>query len=457
MSQVRPHRAEIARTAIPLLILAAGVGGFLVFGQRPEVPQREGTAAVAASVETAAVHEFQEELTLEVEGVAVPYRQVTISAEVSGRIVAKETSSRAGSFVDQDDFLLEIDPTDYQLEVTRIERELAKSAAEVASVEVDIANSRALLALAEEELVLRGKELQRRERLFASKSISESELEDSQRLELAARNGLQTMQNQLASFRQQKQTLEAARELVEVQLQRAQVDRQRTRVHSAVTGTISKDYVEQEDFVNKGDPLYLLTDARHMEVQCSLRIDQLYWLWLQAGTFVGNSGNPESVFEVPQTDVEVVFEFDGQQYVWEGRLSRYEGTGLDADTRLVPCRVRVDEPTQVKRIGGSSEPRPGGLSVPMLFTGMYVTVRIPVRAPEAMLSVPAAALRAGGQVWVVEDGALRVETVTTALVERERVILRRPLEERLRPGDRVVVSPLPNPRTGMAVAEVHRP
>lgn len=435
---------------LPLGILAIGVGGFLVFGQPPEVPRREQVSR-APLVQTESATSFEGPLTIEVEGVAVPHRQVTVAAEVTGRVTEKAAISRAGSFVSRDDFLIEIDPTDYKLEVARIENELRKAEEDIVAVDVDIANAGELLALAEEDLALRKRELVRRERLLSTSAISESAVDEAGRLELASRNSRQTLINELKSLKQRKATLQAAAELVRVQLQRAQVDLRRSRVVAPLTGTVTREYVEQDDFVTKGEPLVLLSETTLMEIKCSLRVDQLYWLWLQSGKFGSRQASAKAVFEIPNTPVEVTFEFDGCVYSWEGVLSRYEGTGVDVETRMVPCRVAVSDPTTVRTAGESD------ISLPTLFSGMYVTVRIPVSAPVELIAVPVPALRPGGKIWVVRDGKLVVESVDVALEEPDRVILRGSGVGALAAGDKVVVSPLPHVVTGMTVQEVPSP
>jgi len=415
--------------------------------------RRQETGNSTPLVETATVRAFDKKLPIEVDGVAIPYRQVKLSAEVPGRITRKEASSRAGSYVHQNDVLLQIDPTDYDLEVARLQSELTQADTDIKAVEIDISNTRSLIDLARQDLVLQRKDLTRREKLRATKTISENDLDDARRLELAKRNALQMLQNQLASHTQRKRTLQAARERVHVQLQRAEVDRTRTRVVSPVSGTVVADYVEQGNFVKKGDPLFLLNETSRMEVKCSLRMDQLYWLWMQHGSAERPKGSrPESRFELPNTKVEVVFRLRGVEYIWDGVLSRYEGTGLDAKTRMVPCRVRVDAPTRVRTDAGGSAV--GGFSIPALFSGMYVAVRIPVAPSVPLLAIPSVAVRPGGRVWVVRDGALRFMTVKTVLATGETVVVRQPAGGELRPGDKVVTSPLASVKTGMPVTEV---
>jgi len=450
MARTKNLFLEVGRVVAPLLILGLGVGGFFVFGQKPDVPQREVNDDISPLVETADASAFNGPFTIEVEGVAVPHRQITLSAEVGGRITAKERSSRSGYYVTQDDLLLQIDETDYKLECDRLNSQLAQATQEVSAVGVDITNKNSLIALANEELVLRNKQLSRRLKLAERNAISENEADEARRLELAARNGLKTLQNELAALEQRKLTLEAARDLVDVQLKRADVDRKRTRIVSPVTGTVIEDFVEENDYVQKGDPLVKIHETSRMEVMCNLRVEELYWVWLQSGAFRPGSEAPlKTRFEVPQVPVDIVFEFEGAEYMWDGVLTRYEGTGLDQATRTVPCRVLVEEPTNV-RIGDGS-PAETTLSIPSLITGMYVSIRIPIKHPATLLEIPSTAVRPGKQVWVVRDGELDIELVDVARTRQNTTLIQPAGAGGLQAGDRVITSPLADAKTGMSV------
>ncbi|MFV2068800.1 MAG: efflux RND transporter periplasmic adaptor subunit [Pirellulales bacterium] len=454
MIRIRKFLIKAGRFVLPLLILVAGVGTLLVFGKRPEVPRRDASGDRSPVVETVEVISFEDMLPLEVEGVAIPYRTVRLSAEVDGRITEKSPDARAGSYVRKDDFLLQIDTADYDLEVARLKSEVRQAEEDIRAVEIDVASTRSLIELAGQELALRKAELARRERVYAKKVITDSELDEARRLKLVSQNALQTLQNALASYQQRTQTLGAAQDRANVRLQRALLDQKRTRVTSPLTGTIISDFVEEDDFVKRGDPLLLLNDTSRVEIKCSLRMDQLCWLWLQAG--IGRPGeqtSPESLFELPTSPVQVIYRLHGTDYMWNGLMSHYEGMGLDEKTRMVPCRIRVDEPTRVRRSeSGQSSER--DVSPPSLLSGMYVTVRVPVKPPVSLLSVPAAAVRPGGRVWVVRDGALQIETVDVILARKESDIIRQSARGGLRAGDRVIISPLPHTTAGMPVTEV---
>jgi hypothetical protein len=144
--------------------------------------------------------------------------------------------------------------------------------------------------------------------------------------------------------------------------------------------------------------------------------------------------------------VEVAYRFNGSEAVWKGLLFRYEGTGLDEETRTVPCRVLVEEPLQatVSTAAGKQLPQA------RLVSGMYVQIRIPIDPPQSLLALPQASVRPGNQVWIARDGMLRIETVNVAKVGRDQVLVEAGATS-LRPGDEVITSPLAAMQEGMAV------
>ena len=158
----------------------------------------------------------------------------------------------------------------------------------------------------------------------------------------------------------------------------------------------------------------------------------------------------EKQFEIPNVPVEVAYEFRGVEYLWDGVLSRYDGTGLDPATRTIPCRVRVDEPTKV-RVGGDGVA--GAVAPPTLFSGMYVKVRIPIDSPLPMLEIPIESLRPGGEVWVVRDNALAILQADVARVA-DVVALLRFTSSGPQPGDRIITSPVAAVKDGLPVNDI---
>jgi hypothetical protein len=150
---------------------------------------------------------------------------------------------------------------------------------------------------------------------------------------------------------------------------------------------------------------------------------------------------------MPNVPCEIAFDFEGVETVWDGYLSRYEGTGMDRATRMFPCSVIVEQPekTRVKSLTGAKS-----ISPPTLLSGMYVTVRIPIDSPVPLLQVPAESLRPGEQLWVVRDGHLKVVTISLVRVDGDMALVRQE-GGLLKAGDQVIVSPLASVSENMKV------
>jgi multidrug efflux pump subunit AcrA (membrane-fusion protein) len=381
---------------------------------------------------------------------------VAYAAEVAGRVTHKVADGRPGHYVEAGEFLLQIDPTNYELEVERLTVVIEQAEENLAEVDVDLANTQALVALAKEELELQAQNLKRMHGLMAKGAATDTRLDEARLQELASRNALRTLENQLGALRQRKNTLQAARKLAQTELRRAAVDVGRTNVSAPLSGTLVNVDVEEGDYVNAGDGLFTINDTQTMEVSCQLRIDELYWVWLHSGKFgMPAESKPlpvgaEATFEIPSLPVEVAFPFRGVEFVWSGVLSRYDGTGLDPATRTVPCRVRVDEPTDVRLNGNAAS---AAMVPPTLFSGMYVKVRIPIDASVPLLRVPLAAVRPRGEVWLVREDRLAVVPVEVARKENDRALLR-VTREGPQVGEHVITSPLAAVEAGMPVCDL---
>merc|ERR1712138_57068 len=78
-------------------------------------------------VETWEVLSYSDGLTLEAQGEVVPYREVSLAAEVPGRIAWKNADSLAGRYVEEGQLLIELDVADYDLEVKRVQQSIKEN------------------------------------------------------------------------------------------------------------------------------------------------------------------------------------------------------------------------------------------------------------------------------------------------------------------------------------------
>ncbi len=437
--------------SVCVAILAAGVVGLRLFGQKPEVPKETKPAGeLAVAVVSEEVTAYNQPLNVDVDGEAVTYRVVAIGAEVEGRVVRKTMAARGGTYVREGELLFEIDSTSYDLAVERLKAQLQQATEEIASVTVDVDNTKELIKLADEDWALQKKNLVRMQSLLTSGTANEREVEEAQKQELTARNALQLLQNQQKTLTQSEKTKQANRKLVSAELKRAELNVQRCVVKSSLQGRVVEDEVEEGDYVKMGDTMVHISDGSKMEIKCQLRGEELAWVWQQK---IDIPDKDDSVLKdplnLPPVPCEVRFEFEDIETIWEGYVSRIEGTGIDRETRTFPCRVVVDEPQKTRVDDTGGRPR---VALPGLLSGMFVSVRIPVLSPVPILKLPLEAVRPGGQIWIKQGETPRIRTVSLAHVEGPLAFVRQ-LDSGLSPGDRVIVSPLASVRDGMKVTE----
>ena len=457
MSHIRFILSELVRYLIPLVILAAGAAVLfaVIIHGRPDPAKHVPEAAKAALVETSAVEPQTDGLDIDVDGLVVPYREITLAAEVAGRVVKKTPACQAGSYLKRGDLLLEIDPRDYQFEARRLEKQLEQAVANLREVQVEEENTRELISLAEESLRLQQNEMARLQKLSKQGTgyATDSRLDEERRNVLTARNTLVGYQNQLRTLGTKLAGLESARDLTKVLLEKARLDFERTKITSPIDGIIVRDSVESDAYLQRGTPLATIEDTSKVEVRCNLRMDELFWILDQKHGNLTALDNINS-YQLPRTPATVEYSMAGRTYAWEGVLARYEGIGLDQDTRTVPCTVVVEEPSKSCRVvDGKKVDCQSRQGPSALVRGMFVKLFIHIRPETPLLRIPELAMRPGNLVWRVRDGKLSVVPIQVVNSMGGWAVIQPKIEGQLVSSDRVVVSPLAVVEEGMAVRE----
>jgi multidrug efflux pump subunit AcrA (membrane-fusion protein) len=451
----------LLRVIAPLAIIGVGILGFIGLSglKRPAKPNAK--PAQNPLVETAIAEDHTDGLIILAHGSVVPFRQVTLPTEVAGRISFKHEDCKSGRYVNSEDELIRIDPQDYELEVERIEKEQSQAAANVAEVQQEILSAAKLLTLSEEEFDEQNRQYARVEKLFKDGIATEDQHDKSKQMRRQANTALVTQKNQSAILEKRLHRFEKAHDLAGTMLKKAELDLSRTTLRAPISGVIISEHVEQDSFVQRGAQLVVIADTSAAEVRFNLRMEDLFWLWqheeLEPKTSEDlvapnpTDNNHALTWEVPENiEVDVIYELGGQRFKWDGRLSRYEGTGLNARTRTVPCRVLVSDPTAGQPI--SDHDAAQSKAPPGLARGMFVSVEIKSKPRVQLIKIPERAVRPGNIVWRVRDGKLERLKVEIAQVTNGNALVPL-LGETLAVGDHVVISPLATETSGQAVRE----
>ncbi|WP_231566371.1 efflux RND transporter periplasmic adaptor subunit [Litchfieldella xinjiangensis] len=208
----------------------------------------------------------------------------------------------------------------------------------------------------------------------------------------------------------------------QVALEQARLDLERTELTAPYRGMIQERLVGSGSEVSANTELLRLVDVAAFWVRVSLPGEMLTWI-------AGDDGDPRG------TDVTLTSRGWPAGSTRSGQilsvLPALEENGLQAQVL-----VRVEDPLALAQ------------QAPALRLGDLVQVSIAATPREGLFVLPAHALRPGDEVWRL-DAEDRLERVRVDIVHRgeDRVLIASGLE----PADRVVVSGLGQPRSGMAL------
>ena len=368
----------------PLVVLGCAGWFFFAMGAR-EKPQRKRLPP-QKSVPVEIVHAKQHlgELDIHASGVAIPYREVELAACVGGEVIFKSDMLSPGRSVSKGEVLLRLDPQDYELEVARLKQEVAKADVDLMRLKIEKENTQRLLEISRELVSLKQKETARVAQLRQANAASQSEIDAVQSAYLIAKQQATSNENSIRAFADQEKSLMIDRNLVSLQLERAELDLQRTTITAPFSGVVIANHVEQSGIVAAGMAVATIEDTSMVEVRCSLRSEDVGLIQSSSHTPTdyqspGETGlgqptmasreQPIGPYELPPIAVTLEYSSAGRVFRWEGKLSRQEGLGMDQETRTMPILIRVEN--QTVNLAATDADMPMAL-----IRGMFVKVKL---------------------------------------------------------------------------------
>ncbi len=384
------YKNIIIGIVLPLAIwLLAGLLVMGILNSSSPVTISAGESKLAPLVSVQAATKFESTMTVQADGVVVPFREIQLAAQVAGRIDHKSENCRAGRHVKQGEELFRIDQRDYQLAKQQLASQQQQAEIDLEQVTLDIIKAGDLLKLANDDLDLQIKEYERLKDLRVRNAITDADVERGQRGVIAAQNVIVRNGADLDTARKREYRLKSNKELLNTQMQKANLDLERTIVISPVDGVIVQELVETDSFAQRGTTLVVIEDTQRAEIRANLKMDDL--MWVLDGQ--SESANGTQNYTLPSHPVTVTYEFSGKRpltLTWQGRLDRFDGRGLDTSTRTIPIRIVVDEPDTGTLNG-----------IGNLVRGMFVELTISVFTPDSMVLIPKRSLTTSNQVYVV--------------------------------------------------------
>ena len=378
---------KLLRIIAPLLVVAGGVGVVQAMMAAKPAPEKSEEAPRLISLFVDTVRSETVTLSVAAQGEVRPRTEIDLVPHVSGRIVSISESFAEGAPFGPDTALLKIEDSDYQLAVARAE-------AQVAQAEVNLAEQ------------------------LATASIKKAQWEKSNKG--GEPTPLQINQPQINEARARLKSAEA-------ELADAMLDLERTEIRVPFEGRVRERLVGVGQYVTAGTALGSVFSTDKAEVTLPLTDAQLEELSLPMG-YVAKPG------QGPQVELHAVV--GNRDRAWIGRITRTHAA-VDRDTRMIHAVAEVVDPYGAGASNG----------VP-LAVGLFVSADIQGVHERNALVMPRTALRNADEVYVVNDeDRLEIREVDVLSTSEERVLVASGVE----PGERVVVSTVPNAVDGMQV------
>jgi len=417
------------------LLLAAGIVAAIMMYFKPQ-PVEDQRVAEAPLVEAVAFKAASGPIPVLASGTVQARDEVTIGAQVSGRLTYVNPAFREGGTVAKGATLLRIDQSDYRNQVRSARADVAAQDVAVLEAEEEVAIAREELDrfAARETRLAQGDEARETTQILPPRAMEPEGAQKGPKATQADtlpakaaldRAGLATREPQLRSAK-------AARERAQANLADAQLLLGRTRITSPFTGLVREENAAVGALVQPGEPLGSIVSTAAYEVRVSLTADEAA---LVPGLLSGAKGR------IP---AQVTYDYGGKTYQWSAFVDRANAI-LDSATRNIEVFLRVPAPlTAGSLFVGAENPE----AAPPLLLGAFVNARITGASLESYAAVPAEAVRPGNEVWVVRGGTLAILPVRVIQRGDDIAYVSTPSLDK---GGAIITSSLTAPIEGMKV------
>lgn len=419
--------AVIFRLIVCAAVLVAGAVAMQRFASLKTPPHAATPKEHALDVEVVPAKPETIRVHLTGFGVAEPLHSLTISSEVSGRILRTHERLRAGEVIDQGELLFEIDPVDYHVALATARAALKERSGALELLKIEFEMDRQRQTTLDRTRDLAQAEFKRIRQLFEQSHVgNRSGVDQAEQTYNSAKDQADKLHMSLALYPLEIRQAEAQVSAAEADLEKAQAQVSRCQVRALFRLRVSEVLAETGEYVSPGKEMVRAADDSIHEIQVSLDSREVAkWLLFNSGDAPepGWFSRPEPVVcRVSWSDAP-----DG--VTWEGVLNRI--VAMDRTSRTTTVAVWVDHTP------GSGD---GSRQVPLV-AGMFCTVEIPGRHLENVVKVPRWAVTTDRTLYLSENDRLRTRTVDWDYSEGENLYL----SGGIRPGDLIIVTRLVNP------------
>lgn len=376
-----------ATILLSLVVVAAGVVGAAYLNKSGPRAQKRPPVREVPLVETVTLTEGTEQVMIPAMGSVVPARTLTLKSRVAGEVVRLHPEFIDGGLVKKGEILVTLDGQDYRLAIARQQSVVTQAEFEL-------------------KLELGHQEVARREWDLLNQSKYATGSDES-----------------LALRKPHLDKAQAALAAAKAALAQAELDLERTVIRAPFNAIVRHKQVAVGAQVTTQEALGELVGTDTYWVEVPVAVNWLQWIQIPRR---GSDGGALA---------RIVYQ---NGHVRQGRVIKLLGE-LESEGRMARVLVAVTDPLNLD----STVP-----DAPRLLIGEFVRVEISGKRVDAVIRIPRHALRDDRFVWIAGDGdTLDIRPVVPIWRTPDDVLLR----NGIRPGERLIISDLPNPVQGMPI------
>jgi multidrug efflux pump subunit AcrA (membrane-fusion protein) len=426
---------------LPLIVVIAL--GLVIFKVKSKAPvEHEVLQFPAKTVEVVRLKPLPFRARAIAYGSVEPSVLLKAKAEVAGKISYIHPGLEKGGSLSKGTLVMRIEPTAYEFSLDQKKAALAGNQSSLTQLEAEEASTRSALRLAEKNLQVGEKELNRLLAIWDKKLIARSVVDAEEQKVLQLQQQIEDLQGKLASYESRKASSKAQIKQSESQLAQSEDTLGRTEIRLPFDARIGQVLVEEGEFTQVGGVLFEALGTHSVEINAQIPTRQLGPLLITAGTRAINMRQPEELqSRLSQMQLKAhvsLVGYDDNVPRWEGDLLRV-GESIDPVRDTIGLVVAVEKPYDGV-IPGKRPP---------LLKGMYAMVEL-YSPLQKMLVIPRRAMHQGRVYVANSENRLEIHEVTVLHKQGDLVVI----EAGLNAGDRVIVTDVIPVMAGLPVVPI---
>lgn len=374
-------------------------------------------------------------------GVAEPGQIWEAVAEVKGTVLSIHPRLKPGELIDAKSVLIQIDPTEYELAMARLEANIEEIQANIHKLTADKENTKRLLAIEQRSIVLAQKILERKRELAKRNAISFDEVDREEKLFLVQKQAVQQLENTLSLIPSQQKALNATLAARHADLKLTKINLSKTVIIAPFDCRLHDVSIEAGQFVHANQSLFKTHSTAVTNIEARFEIKDLRNIISEKKRKELKSGIDADAIKQLFIDVKVLVHLQKADWStkWEARIDRIREV-MDSQTREIRVVVAVDRPYE-QAVPGEH---------PVLMPGMFCRVELQGQVRPKSIVLPRSALYENVVFIVDEQDRLNKRQVAVDFAQSEFVVIKSGLS-----GDEIVVVSDPSPAiTGMKVSSI---